>query len=472
MVQWRSLGYVSIIISLGCGGRPQAQSPGGASGDASTRPQSQLAAGFPSARTDYWCQWAEGTGYNADKTPTLIGVEAAKITLYPASAKFQASEGTAYPLDAADRAYVIPRADPEDDQRSIVLADKLMFMMVEQPGAVPAIEYVCAAQADQGRITGAPPATHLARLAAYADARQQAYDAVPHDDADLAAALALADDALDAEDDAEPAAATWTPEQAAKLARGRTMESFSFVASQANPDANTSLRVTMQLADGSTLTSGLGDPVFYGLFAWSTLPSRNGLFVRVWPRGADGEPVEDLVQTQEITFSHDTERTFTCQGEPGKTGLDQDWNNSGMKYYVGQPGEPGPDITVEITAVGSTTPQVLRYRLTCGDQREVFDASPSSPIHVATYGGVGGHGIPRANGDGTSGGDGGDGGDVTVIVDPSVAAYTLTHTSAGGAGGNASDTSQTNDSTERDTHRGAKGGTGAFAERRARVSIP
>ncbi|MCX5741451.1 MAG: hypothetical protein NT062_03010 [Proteobacteria bacterium] len=304
---------------------------------------------------------------------------------------------------------------------------------------------MCGPKAEPARISGTPVATHLARLQAYAAARQQAYDATPHDDADLAAALAVADADLDAEAKAEAKAKaarpTWTPAQAAKLARGRTMTSFSFQASQRDKNASTTLGVTMKLADGSTLTSGLGDPVFFGLFAWSTLPmvqEDQGVIVRVWPLGEDGKPVEDRVQTQMVSFSFDTQHGFTCQGEPGKTGLDQNWNNSGMKFA----------------------------------KREVFNASPTSPVHVTTIGGKGGHGIPRANGDGTSGGNGGAGGDITVIADPSVKSYSVVHASIGGKGGNSSDKSQTNDSTERDTRRYAEGSPGSFEEKRAPVTIP
>ena len=483
MLQWRTFGFLVMIGGAGCGGRPPAGGaggPGGAGGGAGAAsstlvPQSQRASQYPAGKADYWCQWREGNKYLPTTYASQFTVEAKQVTAFTRSGK----DSTVFPLDASDGAYVRARSAPEDEQRSLVLADKLIFAMVEKPGAQPEIEYVCSAKEDQARVARTPAATHLAQLQAYAAERQQTYDATPHDDAELGAALADFNVDLDAEAEAaakaEAAKPKWTPEQAAKLARGRTMTSFTFTATQRDQRSRTSLGVTMKLADGSTLTSGLGDPVFFGLFAWSTIPmvqEDKGVIIQVWPRGEDGERVEDRVQQLMVPFSFDTQRGFTCQGEPGPNGVDRNWNNSGMMFYTGQQGAYGPDITVEITTVGDATPQVLRYRLSCGAKREVFNASPTSPVEVTTIGGKGGHGIPRANGDGTSGGRGGDGGNITVIADPSVKSYTVVHSSIGGKGGNSSDKSQTNDSTERDTRRGAEGSPGSFDEKRAPVTIP
>lgn len=469
--------FVCVLVCIGCGGRAPATAPGasagagaGASAGAQSQlaPQSTLAKQYPVSKADYWCQWPETTGYSADKYPTRISVEPKQVTVFSRSG----DDRTVYPLDAEDGAYVIARSAPEDEQRSIVLADKLLlFKMVEKPGAEREIEFVCGPKAEQARITGAPAATHLARLKAYGQSRFDAFLA-------SGAAADVTDEPPATEATESPPAKPkkqWTPEQAAKLARGRTMASFSIVASQKNRKASTALVVTMKLADGSTLTSGLGDPVFFELFAWSTIPmvpEEKGVFVQVWPRGEDGERVMDLEQTLAVPYTFDTDRAFVCEGGSGKTGLDQNWNNSGMKFYHGQPGETGPAIKVEITTVGSSTPQVLRYRLSCGAKRSVFNASPSSPVHVTSIGGKGGHGIPRANGDGTNGGNGGNGGDITVIADPSVISYTVTHSSIGGKGGNSSDKSQTNDFSERSIRRGAEGAPGQFEEKRAPVSIP
>ena len=484
MVQWSRSGFLSLVVCLGCGGRPPATATAtatggsagaGASSQNTLAPQSQLASQYPTGKADFWCQWREGDKYTPTTYASQFAIEAKQVAALSRSG----NDSTVFPLDAADRAYVRARSAPEDEQRSLVLADKLIFAMVEKPGAQPEIEYVCSTKEDQARVARTSAATHLAQLQAYAAARQEAYDATPHGDADLGAALADFNADLDAEAEAaakaEAAKPTWTPEQAAKIARGRTMTSFSFKASQSNKNARTSLGVTMKLADGSTLTSGLGDPVFFELFAWSTLPmvqEDKGVIIQVWPRGTDGQPVEDLVQQLMLPFSFDTQRGFTCQGEPGNNGVDRNWNNSGMMFYTGQAGGAGPDIKVEITTVGDATPQVLRYRLSCGSKREVFNASPTSPVEVTTIGGKGGYGIPRANGDGTSGGNGGDGGDITVIADPSVKSYKVVPSSVGGKGGNSSNKSQTNDSTERDTRRGAEGSPGQFEETRAPVTIP
>ena len=60
-----------------------------------------------------------------------ITVEPKQVTLFTRSG----DDSTVYPQDAADGAYVIARSGPEDEQLSIVLADKLLFVMLEKPGA-------------------------------------------------------------------------------------------------------------------------------------------------------------------------------------------------------------------------------------------------------------------------------------------------------------------------------------------------
>ena len=478
---------IALILCAGCGGAPRGASTSDSStvapptgvgpGEATLAPQSELAATFPAAMTSYVCQWVEASGYMPEKNATPIEIAPAAIKVHPTGASKHTYGFTEYPIDAADGAYVIAKDGDDEEERSVVLGDGVVYLLVEAAGAdVPEIQLACALESEQGRITGLTPAAHRERLRAYAESRRQA--ALANADLDLGDLdLDLGDVALD--DDGEASGASrWTEEQARQIARARTMTSFTFEASAASDREHIKVVVVVTLADGSTMRIGRGDPIFPALFGTSRAGNEVSTMVDVWPLDEDGVEIKRLRQYQEISYTapivgpdvpEGGSQGLLCQGAPGDAGIERNWNDNGRLYYRGQPGQRGPAITVEITTLSPSRPDALRYRLRCDKQDKVFLASATTEVTVTTVGGNGGYGIEKGNGDGSSGGDGGDGGDITVRVDPSVGSYRLTTVSRGGKGGNPS--KQANGSFVKGD-RGRDGSEGSVDERREAVTIP
>lgn len=477
----RAIILATVLLAAGCGGAARGGSASGggagASGEgagapvAADAPQRAFAARFPQGRNEYWCQWVEDDGYTPEKQFTPIEITAASVKIHPTGETKYWNNFVEYPIDSGDAAYVRER-DVSDEQRSVVLADGVLYMMVSAAGgAEPAIALACATKAEQRRIAGVEPRVHRDRVRAYAEARRQAFLASAGDldlgDLDLGD-VDLGDADGDGDSDADAPASRWTPAQAAQIARARTMTSFTFEASARDEGSETAVVVTATLADGATMRIGRGNPIFAALFDVSTLHGETGAQVEVIPLDEAGEQIRSRLQYQEIAYTFEGgSYSLHCEGAPGKTGVDQNWNDSGAMYRHGQRGEDGPDVTVEIAAASSGG--ALRYRLRCGDQQKVFNASASTEVIVSTTGGKGGHAIPKADGSGANGGNGGDGGDITVIVDPAVQRYNLTYGSNGGAGGRGS---QSRGGTYGNGSDGRAGVSGRYVERRQPVTIP
>lgn len=471
----------TVLLAAGCGGAPRGGAAGGGGADpvgdgprvAADAPQSAFAARFPDGRNEYWCQWVEDGGYTAEKRFTPIEVTAASVKIHPTGETKYFNNFVEYPIDSGDAAYVRER-DGSDEQRSVVLADGVLYMMVSPTeGAEPAIALACATKAEQRRIAGVEPRVHRERVRGYAEARRQAFlaSASDLDLGDLALGdVDLSDDGDDDGDDGDDdaPASRWTPAQAEQIAGARTMTSFTFQASARDEGSETAVVVIATLADGSTMRIGRGNPIFEALFDVSTLHGSTGAQVEVIPLDETGAQVRSRLQYQEIAYTFEGgSYSLHCEGEPGKTGVDQNWNDSGAMFRHGQRGDNGPDVTVEITTASSGG--ALRYRLRCGDQQKVFNASASTEVIVSTTGGKGGHAIPKADGSGANGGNGGDGGDVIVIVDPSVQRYNLKYGSNGGEGGRGS---QSRGGTYGNGSDGRAGLSGQYIERRQPVTIP
>lgn len=470
----------TVLLAAGCGGAARGGAAGGggpARGDgagasvAADAPQSAFVARFPEGRTEYWCQWVEDDGYTAEKRFTPIEITAASVKIHPTGETKYFNSFVEYPIDSGDAAYVRER-DGSDEQRSVVLADGVLYMMVSPAeGAEPAVALACATQAQQQRIAGVEPRVHRERVREYAEARRQAFLASAGDlelgDLELGDVdLGDADDGDGDGDDAPPP--RWTAAQAEQIARARTMTSFTFEASARDEGSETAVVVIATLADGSKMRIGRGNPIFEALFDVSTLHGPTGAQVEVIPLDETGEQIRSRLQYQEIAYTYEGgSYSLHCEGEPGKTGVDQNWNDSGAMFRHGQRGEDGPAVTVEITTASSGG--ALRYRLRCGDQQKVFNASASTEVIVSTTGGKGGHAIPKADGSGANGGNGGDGGDITVIVDPSVGRYSLKYGSNGGRGGSGS---QSKGGTYGNGSDGRAGLSGQYIERRQPVTIP
>jgi hypothetical protein len=339
---------------------------------------------------------------------------------------------------------------------AVVLIDDLIYFLHEyfvDSGTGFELVYICARDDDQRTIRRLSAADHARQIRAYNERRY----AVEKPIREAAAAAATA---------AAEAPVPLTEEEEAKLAHARTMVSFVVEAYCKGAAYHVGLNATATFADGSTMFIGGNNPIFEHLFAHNAHRAEIGVYVEMWLK--DDESIRD---DQEVFYDLDEERTFVCRGETGATGLDLD--GIGAKNYGGRRGERGPDITVEITTTGRRNDQgeqFLRYRLTCDEQTKVFDVIATTQIHVATYGGKGGHAIPGIHGAGNDGGWGGDGGDTTVIVDPDVESYNLSHVSKGGDGGAASDPAQTNDSEEGTP--GRPGADGNVVKREETVAIP
>jgi hypothetical protein len=230
------------------------------------------------------------------------------------------------------------------------------------------------------------------------------------------------------------------------------------------PDDNPYVAVTATFEDGSKQSMDVNDDVFNDIFRVGIVRASKKALVTV-------HAVHDasMIAEDELDFDYKTQRTFVCEGNTGRTGLDLD--GDGAKLYDGQRGEDGPSIKVEIALSddGSDDEQVLNYRLTCDDKTEQFKASAASEVSVQSIGGNGGYALPGANGEGHNGGMGGDGGDIEIIVDPSVKKYNVTAVSTPGNGGNQSDQRQTNDSDE--GTKGRAGSKGHISTKKATVQL-
>jgi len=138
MVQWSRSGFLSLVVCAGCGGRPPATATTGGAGTSASpqgalAPQSERTSQYPAGKADYWCQWREDNAYTPTTYATEFIVESKQVTLFTRSGK----DSTVFPLDAADGRYVRVRSEPEDEQRSPVLADKLVFAVGRKPGRQP-----------------------------------------------------------------------------------------------------------------------------------------------------------------------------------------------------------------------------------------------------------------------------------------------------------------------------------------------
>ncbi len=341
-----------------------------------------------------------------------------------------------------------------------LVGDFIYAARVERIGNDLSIGYICHRNDDASAIRAMNGKAHLDYLLAYRDVRSgpaaEAYSAE----------MEAARERRAEEDAAASAPKPLTDEELAQIERARTMVGLAVEASARNRDSPMTLWVTLALADGSTMRLGVSNRIFDEVLAYEKATGEVGFLLSVWSKDNPALRVEE-----EVYFALDTEQTLICRGRTGLSGIDPD--ATGGMSYVGQPGERGPEVTVDITTTGRTNPagdQILRYRLRCGDEERVFNASASSPITVETHGGKGGHGIPRRNYDGTDGGAGGAGGDITITADPSVVRYNVQASSHGGPGGNASYHAKTH--IHQMGRKGPAGEDGRIRERRAPVEIP
>ena len=424
--------------------------------------QRALAERFPAEETAYTCWSIDALADQFDDSDEeTMAIDGSKIDVP------NPSFTSVYPLNDDQSAFVL-HASPEADRNYYVLVEDVVYWSIHAPSAPLHLVRVCALPQHQDQITGRKPSAHHRRLVAYL----AAWKATDEAKAAAVAARETPDGDDDGGDDDEAAdgAPRWTDKQLATIARVRTLVSFTFEARAAGPGQPLSLGIDAVLGDGSTMAIGYGSPIFGEVFHVGVNYGATAMAIDVTPLDEDGAKIAALEQYQEVTYSfEDDQRNFNCGGANGADGPDQNWSDSGAMYYVGQRGEDGPDLTVEITTVGGSTTdgnQILRYRLTCAERSSVFTTSATSKVHVATLGGNGGYGIQRANHAGTNGGDGGDGGDITVIVDPSVRRYDLSTETRGGTGGRASKPVTV------DSRVGSDGSDGDVEERRADVVIP
>lgn len=421
--------------------------------------QAEMSARFPASPTTY--RHCVDVGVSGDLEDEFIPVTYA-ITPEAITSHDGDREPTVLALgrhyDMGDEVYVAG-SDSDGYDTLYLVGDFIYGARERRFGGDLSIQYICSRTDDAGAIRAMDGKAHLAYLAAYRDLRSPI----------ASKAYSARMDEARARQEAKAAAAgqqDFTAEQLAQIERARTMVALAIEASARNASAPLTLWVTLALADGTTMRVGIGNPIFDEILDYSKITGEVGMLLEVWSKDDPKLRVEE-----EVYFSLDTAQALVCRGRTGLSGVDPD--ASGGMSYVGQPGERGPDVTVEIATTGRTNPegeQILRYRLRCGDEERVFDASATSPVEVASHGGKGGHGIPRQNYDGTSGGAGGDGGDITIIVDPSVRRHNVSASSHGGPGGNASSHHRT--PIHKMGRRGPAGAKGDVEERRAPVTIP
>lgn len=422
--------------------------------------QAEMSARFPASPTTY--RHCVDVGVSGDLEDEFIPVTYA-ITPEAITSHDGDREPTVFGLgrhyDMGDEVYVAG-SDSDGFNTLYLVGDFLYSARERRIGSDLSIGYICSRTDDAGAIRAMDGKAHLAYLKAYRDLRS----AVASED--YSARMKEARARQEAKAAAAAGQPDFTAEQRAQIERARTMVALAIEASARNASAPITLWVTLALADGTTMRVGIGNPIFDEVLGYSKISGEVGMLLAVWSKDDPTLRVEE-----EVYFSLDTAQALVCRGRTGLSGVDPD--ASGAMSYVGQPGERGPDVTVEITTTGRTNPegeQILRYRLRCGDEERVFDASATSPVEVASHGGKGGHGIPRQNYDGTSGGAGGDGGDITIIADPSVLRYNVSASSHGGPGGNASSHART--AIHRMGRRGPAGADGDVVERRAPVTLP
>ena len=308
-------------------------------------------------------------------------------------------------------------------------------------------------------ITALSVEQHKERVVAYLGGRRDAIAKIEgKNDAEKLAAI-------DAElaEEKKPLSA----EEKAKLDLAMGLESITVLANASGPKGRVQLTVVATLEDGSTMKISNRERIYRELF--SSTVNRYDSVMHVEVKMIDDETVKFF---GEIPYSFDNPQSFECNGKAGLLGRDHT-SDQGL-YYNGQPGQDAPAVTVEIAkatqASTSDGHEILRYHIRCGDLDETFDSSAASEVTIRAIGGKGGHGIPRATGDGTNGGNGGDGGDIRITVDPAVKNYALKYVLRGGAGGNASDPEKSNPYKKGSP--GTKGADGSSKVVRAEVSIP
>ena len=358
-----------------------------------------------------------------------------------------------------------------NERPAVVLLDDLVYVFASFDVTEGSMwfNYVCARGDAEAKLRSSNADGHRSKLFSYNGERERsARVAAQARDKELAAA-ANARQVAGWKAEAEAEAEAERLEQQARLERARNnIVSIAATAGGNSPTDPVWIAVTAQLADGTSMVIRHYESIFRELFGTDITMGDYKMNVEVYVRNDDS--IRD--ETGEIAFTFSDEHRFGCQGAPGATGVDTDWQ--GAMNFTGRRGDDGPTLKVEIDATGVRTSngdQLLRYRLSCQGQTEVFTASATALVAVATTGGKGGYGVPRAYGataDGSNGGNGGDGGVITVIVDPSVESYNLRASSPGGEGGNGSEATD----AARAGAPGKPGAEGPISTETAPVEIP
>ncbi len=419
---WAALAGFGLISAAcgaaGKGGRSGGGGGGSLSPSTTSVSQQEMAAQFPKGDVAFkGCVYTEGGEKltNRTDTRTLTFADDAISWGSPPGYKRMEEPGGDFFRGA-------PSQFASNTLMYILLDKRVYFASVTGPLTSEKfdIQWICALDGNTAAILSRDGAWHKDQIRAY-NARRAATAKIPLGGGD-------------------GFSAQMPPEQKALITKFRGMKSFTTWARASDENTEPYVAVTALFPDGSKQSMDVNNAVFDDIFQVSVVRTKTRAVVTVTALH------DETIQAQgTLRFDHNTDRTFECRGNDGRTGLDIG-PDGGMLYH-GQPGDPGPSIKVEIGTNGDRNDenqQILGYRISCGSRVETFKANSESPVYVHSIGGKGGHGIPWPKGDGTNGGNGGDGGDIEIVVTSTVEKYNVTAVSTPGSGGSASDRSKTN----------------------------
>jgi hypothetical protein len=458
---------LAAALVAGCP-KPAAKDPKAAEGGAPTKLESQaeIARRFPAEPTVYRCLDADisqmrqvggvvSDDFEPTERETTFAIDENTVTEIAASGsrrEYHLTEFEFPPLNGYTLGPTYLDCEVEcketfgtktsKERPAVVLLDDLVYVfeIFNVTDGSMFFNYACARGDAVAKLRSTNADGHRSKLFTYNDERSRLARYAMQAKDEQIVAEAKAREVAGWKAEAEADAQAEKLEREARLERARNnIVSITAKAGGNSPKDPVRIAVTAQLTDGTSMVIRDDESIFGELFDTDILMGDYKMIVEVNVKDDDSIRAE----TGEIAFTFADEHRFGCQGDPGATGVDTD-QHGGMNFS-GRRGNDGPALKVEIDATGVRTgkgDQILRYRLSCQGRTEVFTASATALVAVATTGGKGGYGVPRAYGataDGSNGGNGGDGGVITVIVDPSVETYNLKATSRGGEGGKGSE---------------------------------